>query len=143
MKRACWCGNARVVEYMLKNGADITSCTNDGDTPMFLAVYSAIKKSYAYDPACINILYNSGCNINAPKSHGYTPLHLAAKAGNADLVRWLLVHGADPDRVTKCNKKPVDFAIKYGHKKVVSLLTVCTGDETHQQRTSPGSQKIN
>jgi len=49
-----------------------------------------------------------------PKNHGYTPLHLAAKTGNGDLVRWLLAHGADPDSVTKCNKKAVDFARKYG-----------------------------
>jgi len=41
-------------------------------------------------------------------------LHLAAKVGNAELVRWLLAHGADPDRVTQCNKKAVDYARKYG-----------------------------
>jgi ankyrin repeat protein len=57
---------------------------------------------------------SSGCDINAPKSHGYTPLHLAARAGNMDLIRWLLVHGADPDKLTKCRKKAVDFAKKYG-----------------------------
>jgi len=41
-------------------------------------------------------------------------LHLAAKAGNADLVRWLLAHGADPDRATQCNRKAVDYARQYG-----------------------------
>ncbi|XP_023719976.1 poly [ADP-ribose] polymerase tankyrase-1 isoform X1 [Cryptotermes secundus] len=139
--RACWCGNPRPIEYMLRNGADVTMRTKKGDTPMFLAIYRVTKKPHAFDPECIDILYNAGCNINIPKSHGYTPLHLAAKAGNVDLVRWLLVHGADPDSVTKCNKKAVDFAYKRGHKKVVSLLTVCTADEACQKRSTSGSYK--
>jgi ankyrin repeat protein len=61
-----------------------------------------------------SFLASSGCNINIPKSHGYTPLHLAAKVGNVDLVHWLLARGADPDSVTKCNKKAVDFAYERG-----------------------------
>ncbi|XP_069684027.1 ankyrin-2-like [Periplaneta americana] len=133
--RACWCGNARVIEYMLKIGADITVSTKEGDSPMFLAVYSVTKKPQAYDPTCINLLYQAGCDINKPKIHGYTPLHMAAKAGNEDLVRWLLAHGANPDNVTKCNKKPVDFANVHGHQKVVSLLTIHFGDETRQRST--------
>ena len=41
-------------------GADITSCTKDGDTPMYLAVYRITKQPQAFDPVCINILYNAG-----------------------------------------------------------------------------------
>jgi len=41
-------------------GADITSCTRAGDTPMYLAVYSTTKQLQAFDPACINILYSAG-----------------------------------------------------------------------------------
>lgn len=35
-------------------------CTKEGDTPMFLAVYRVTKKPHAFDPECINILYNAG-----------------------------------------------------------------------------------
>jgi hypothetical protein len=42
------------------SGADITKRTKEGDTPFFLATYSVTKKPYAYDPVCINILYNAG-----------------------------------------------------------------------------------
>ncbi|KAJ9585380.1 hypothetical protein L9F63_002840, partial [Diploptera punctata] len=133
--RACWWGNTRMVDYMLKHGADITSQTKDGDSPLYLAVYRATKTPRAFDPACINVLHNAGCDINMPKFHGYTPLHLAARAGNTSLVRWLLAHGADPDSLSNGNKKPVDIANANGHRKVVSLLTVRTGEDYHRRRS--------
>jgi ankyrin repeat protein len=69
---------------------------------------------YLYLYHFLGCFISVGCNINTPRNHGYTPLHLAAKAGNADLIQWLLAHGADPDRVTNCDMKAVDFARKYG-----------------------------
>jgi hypothetical protein len=46
--------------YYTYAGADITSCTKNGDTPMYLAVYRVTKQLQAFDPVCINILYNAG-----------------------------------------------------------------------------------
>ncbi|XP_023719979.1 uncharacterized protein LOC111871245 isoform X2 [Cryptotermes secundus] len=61
--RACWCGNPRPIEYMLRNGADVTMRTKKGDTPMFLAIYRVTKKPHAFDPECIDILYNADTDL--------------------------------------------------------------------------------
>jgi ankyrin repeat protein len=39
--------------------------------------------------------------VNAFSSDGFTPLHLAAYFGQADMARVLLAHGADPDAVSR------------------------------------------
>lgn len=46
--------------FYIYSGADVTMRTKEGDTPLFLAVYRVTKKPHAFDPKCINILYNAG-----------------------------------------------------------------------------------
>lgn len=50
-------------------------------------------------------LLNEGMHANVtawgPKSHGITPLHLAAKGGHLRVMDALLEHGADIDARTK------------------------------------------
>lgn len=54
----------------------------------------------------------TGCSVNAINSHGHTPLILAAKAGHVTLTRWLLIHGADPNRCASIS--PYQLAVSYG-----------------------------
>lgn len=46
--------------FKIYSGADVMMRTKEGDTPMFLAVYRVTKKPHAFDPECIDILYNAG-----------------------------------------------------------------------------------
>ncbi|KAK4033797.1 Serine/threonine-protein phosphatase 6 regulatory ankyrin repeat subunit C [Parachaetomium inaequale] len=45
--------------------------------------------------ACTKVLLEAGANVGARDGHGRTPLHWAAEAGNADVVRLLVSAGAD------------------------------------------------
>jgi len=44
----------------------------------------------------VKALLRAGANPNLPAGFGFTPLHEAAEAGHADVVKVLLAHGADP-----------------------------------------------
>lgn len=49
--------------------------------------------------------------INAPDENGYTPLHLAAQRGDADLVKVLLQAGADKSARDAAGKTAADYAV--------------------------------
>lgn len=60
---------------------------------------------------------------NAVQSEGNTPLHLACLKGDAELVRMLLKHGADPNmRNLVCRRTPLHIAVEEDHKEIVRAL---------------------
>jgi len=45
----------------------------------------------------------AGADVNAPNTRGAGALHLAAAGDEAETVKWLLAHGADPNQHAKCS----------------------------------------
>jgi ankyrin repeat protein len=71
---------------------------------------------------------DSGANIEDRDDHGHTPLHLAAEAGNMEIVRMLITHGAQVNALTivhgtGINYTPVDAAASRGHLEVTKYLS--------------------
>ena len=63
--------------------------------------------------------------IDMAQTEGCTPLHNAARLGNADVAQWLLQNGAMPslDAKNAMGQTPLDFAHMFGpHKQVEKLL---------------------
>jgi ankyrin repeat protein len=50
--------------------------------------------------ALVKLLAERGADVNAVTPDRWTPLHVAAAAGNAEAIRALLQNGADPTRRT-------------------------------------------
>ncbi|KAI4232924.1 MAG: hypothetical protein L6R40_007246 [Gallowayella cf. fulva] len=106
------------------------------------------------DPDCVPILqylWNHGDErtddsyfedrpeLQAWTHHGNgTPLYNAASSGNKEAVEWLLLHGADPGKRTKCRDRvgdlPIDAAIHKNHTDVVEMLTQVTVVTPEQYR---------
>lgn len=61
-------------------------------------------------------------NINEPDAKGNTALHIAAKHGTPDLVKFLLSKGANPFAVNKFGATALHLSIKKGQKEIVPLL---------------------
>jgi ankyrin repeat protein len=61
-------------------------------------------------------------------SKGRTPLHAAAQKGNAELIRFLLAMGADPDPVNDNNESPLCNAAGLEKIEAVRLLAAAGAD---------------
>jgi len=75
------------------------------------------------------LLIDQGAVVNI-KGRGYTPLGLAAKNGNVQLVRFLLKAGADPDRKNDDGDTPLHSAVLMGYVDTVAALTSAHPDMT-------------
>jgi hypothetical protein len=60
--------------------------------------------------------------VRAKQQGGYTPLHGAARQGNADIIRVLIDQGADCSARTDFGKTALELAIKNGKQEVVAIL---------------------
>lgn len=60
--------------------------------------------------------------VNARDGAGWTPLHLAAQAGRADVVRVLLERGADVDARDDRGGTPLHRALWHGQGDVAAVL---------------------
>lgn len=63
-----------------------------------------------------------GANTDVMNQIEQTPLHLAAREGNGELVRFLLDKLANPNLTDQDGNIPLDLAAKREHEAVIDLL---------------------
>lgn len=66
---------------------------------------------------------NEGHDVNAPGDDGYTALHAAAENNHLEIVKLLLLHGADVSAAVTSGETPADLAVLCGHDDVVKILS--------------------
>lgn len=109
-------GSMRVLDVLLATpGIHVDTPAINGNTALMMAAY---KRNM---PA-VRALLDKGAVVNLP---GWTPLHYAAAAGDDDITRLLLEHGAKVDAVSPPASgayTPLMMAAREGHDRTALLL---------------------
>lgn len=114
-------GHADVVTYLLEKGADVKARTNQGDTPLILALRGAFfpKGPDGKPGETLEVLLKHGAEVNVAGEFGRTPLMWAVRQVDARLVWPLLLKGADPS----ARDKDGDTAITIAQELKLDYLT--------------------
>ena len=113
---AAYLGHRPVVEFLLREGADVNFAT---PKDRFTALTGAISSGHA---DVVGLLLAEGADANHRYEGGNTPLTEAASNGDPRVVRALLDHGADPQGRNDEGKTALDLALARGHREVADLL---------------------
>ena len=114
---AAFFGHRAIVEFLLKNGADVKTAARNAQK--VTALHGAVARR---DVEIVKMLLDAGADANARQERGFAPLHDAAANGNAALVELLLKHGARADAKADDGKTPGEMATERGHKEVAEKL---------------------
>ena len=131
---ACYRANVSVALYLLcqVNGLDVNIVNkSDGDTALhYAASCNRGRGESQLHVACIegdvnkvdSIVIASSHMINEQDNAGDTPLHWACHFGRSDIVKTLMLAGAD-ETITDLDKlTPAQVAMKEGHSELVKML---------------------
>jgi ankyrin repeat protein len=114
---AAFFGHRAIVEFLLKNGADVNAAARNAQK--VTALHGAVARR---DVEIVKMLLEGGADANAKQEHGFVPLHDAAANGNLALVQLLVSHRARADERSDDGKTPGEMAAERGHGQVAEWL---------------------
>ena len=129
-------GRYEIIEFLLKNGADINSVDNYGNTPLMNAVMARgiyivyDSDEYKETLKIAKALLKYGANVNLKNNYGDTALIKASESGHYDAVKLLVENGAKINALNNRKETALMMAInrlgnKYqtkGFYKIVAFL---------------------
>lgn len=104
-------GHLPIVQMLVNSGANLETQDVDGWTPLMRATLRGRDK-------VVQLIIASGASVGAMNRWGETPILLSSKIGNADIVKLLVSKEKDLNQLTSAQ----EFARRYGHEEVVSIL---------------------
>ena len=113
-------GGPKATALLLTHGAHIHRFSRNPMRNQPLHACIALSQ----DVETVRLLVAQGADVNMEQAGGYTPLHQAAAAGNAELTEVLLEAGANPSNVCHQGKTPADYARERNHQAVLEQLSV-------------------
>jgi ankyrin repeat protein len=111
-------GDFEIVKYLVEKGAEVNKKDDDGKTALMKAVGSFHETGFA----SLNFLIDHGADLNAVNDRGETALILAAKRGQAEMVRILLEKGSIVSTKDKEGKTAWIYAVEGANSTVMDLL---------------------
>ncbi|MCX5925246.1 MAG: ankyrin repeat domain-containing protein [Candidatus Dependentiae bacterium] len=113
---ACYKGHARIVELLLKHGAQI----NQGNHPY--GCTALLAASIADRAEIVELLLKYDAQINQPNQHGIAPLLAACEGGHTRIVALLLKHNAHINQPARFGRTPLSAACYRGDTATVKML---------------------
>ncbi|NSW95182.1 MAG: ankyrin repeat domain-containing protein [Bacteroidales bacterium] len=136
------------IDRLIKKGADIEAETEEGATPLIIAVAAnkieSVNTLLKYNPevnkktsldetplliavknqnsAIAEALIRAGADVNMPDNHGATPLHYASAYGYFQMADLLLYYDAVVDKKSVDGTTPLMAAIWAGNANIADLL---------------------
>jgi len=114
--RAVQNGTLTLIEELINAGEDVNERNEDGKSVLYLAVEIG-----STDIAAL-LLNVPSLDVHAADKQGLSPLHLAGENGDLAMVKLLLKHGADADRLDKNGQTAADHARFENHTEVYDYL---------------------
>ena len=114
---AAYFGHSAIVEFLLKNGADVKLAARNAQK--VTALHAGASRGGA---EIVKMLLEAGADPNVEQERGFVPLHSAAANGNVAVVELLLNHGARANAKADDGKTPVDMAAEQGHEDLADML---------------------
>jgi ankyrin repeat protein len=108
-------GDLNTVENLLATGVDINTKNSFAETPLFLASRHGCLEVVLF-------LLDHNADVHVLNTGKQSALHAACIGGHAAVVEKLITAGADPMQQTLSRKKPLSFALKYGHLDVIKYF---------------------
>jgi ankyrin repeat protein len=124
---AASCGQSKMVKFLLDNGADVNFKGPLGCTALLMALERRPGQQNQSDKALlitVSTLIDHGApDLNVRDGRGFTPLWLAMKEGEEDVVRILLDKGANVNmRAGETDYTPLMQAVATGCPSLVEVL---------------------
>jgi ankyrin repeat protein len=128
LHRACEKGRARTVEALLNAGANCNETTENGSTPLLIAVvrgHTDVVKVLLQFQAALETMNEHFVKTDAKKR---TAFQLAVDRGQTELIEAMIERGADVNRKDAEQKTPLLSAIENGNLDLARLLVQAGAD---------------
>lgn len=127
---AVWNGDTKMVDLLLKNGADPLQKFKGKD-------YKSSCISIAAQEGHLEIaklLADAGADVDERGIVGHTPLRIACRNGHLDLVNYFISKGCDVDSRGEDGATPLEHAASKGHLDIVKALVESGADVNIQDK---------
>ena len=129
-------GQDAMLQLLLQHGADANRVTENGETPLHLAVKGE------HELLCKTLLQLKQKPLLAlANEDGETPLHVAAAKGSTTICELLLRAGAEGNLATFDGATPLTIAVKQGCLPLCELL-VSNGADVNKAETGSGKTPL-